>query len=131
MAAPRMGLSMPASETAAPPPPVPEDTSRDSVRSAGRDFVRQRPREPHEKYAVAKLPRGMEGFWAALKLRGAPNPRLNEFMRAGWKPARAEDYPDHSGFGIEHDPMLIELGAVKNVGPNTPVILDDMMLMVR
>ena len=113
---------------------MPKDGARDTIRPEFRENIRQKPREPHEIYAIDRQPRGMDLMWAAVKVRGAPNQdRLNEFIRTGWRPARAQDYPEHSGFDVNanYSQTLIELGFARKVGPDDPVINRDLMLMVR
>ena len=113
--------------------PMLADASRDDGREPLRDVVRLRPREPHEKYYVDKNdPRlkGQDGIWVATKIRGAPNPRLGEFIRAGYRPARAVDWPEFSDFQL-YDQTLIDMGVVPQVNADSPVIRDDQMLVVR
>jgi hypothetical protein len=77
---------------------------------------------------------GMDHFFAAVKVRGAPNQdRLNEFIATGWRPARAQDFPDISGYAVngQYSDTLVELGFARRVKPNDPVINRDMMLMIR
>lgn len=117
-------------------PRIPGDGQRDPIRPEFRDNIRQKPREPHELYAIDRQdqPRGMDLMWAAVKVRGAPNQdRLNEFIRTGWRPARAQDYPEHSGYDVNanYSQTLIELGFARKVAPDDPVINRDLMLMVR
>lgn len=119
-----------------PPSDVPAETARVSAREPGRDAIRVRPREPHELYEIdpRQRPRDMDLMWAAVKVRGAPNQdRLNEFIRTGWRPARAEDYPEHSGYDVNgnYDDTLVELGFARRIGPSDPVVNRDLLLMVR
>jgi hypothetical protein len=108
------------------------DASRDEGRANARDAVRMRPREPHEKYTLDPKSRARDRdyVFVATKIRGAPNPRLGEFYRAGWRPERAIDFPELSDFGL-YDPTLVEMGVVPKVNPDSPVIRDDQMLMGR
>ena len=106
---------------------------RHDERDSGREFIRVRPREPHEKYAVpqSQMKRGMDYFWAATKLRGMPNPRFSDYWRAGWRPVKAADFPDLSGLNLRPDQALIDLGIVQDVQPDGQIILNDLMLMMR
>jgi hypothetical protein len=115
---------------------MPKDGQRDPIRPEFRDNIRQKPREPHEVYAIDRQdqPRDMDLMWAALKVRGAPNQdRLNEFIRTGWRPARAQDYPDHSGYDVNanYSQTLIDLGFARRIAPDDPVVNRDLMLMIR
>lgn len=116
--------------------PMPADGQRDSARTQFRDAVRQRPREPHELFAIDPHDqlRGMDHFFAAVKVRGASNQdRLNQFISTGWRPARAEDFPDISGYAVneQYSQTLVDLGFARRIGPDDPVINRDLMLMVR
>lgn len=111
---------------------VPSNTERAVTRDD--EYVRQRPREPHEIYEIDRRhqPRDMDLMWAAVKVRGAPNQeRLNDFIRTGWRPALAADYPEHSGFDVKHSQSLIDMGFARDIKPDDPVINRDLMLMVR
>jgi hypothetical protein len=111
----------------------------DAMRSSGRDdgrskeFMRVRPREPHERYDVDPklLKPGMDYRWVSLSCRGEPNPQLTDTFRSGWLPARAEDFPQHSGIDAYLNPMLVELGHQKQINPDDPVIDRNLMLCVR
>lgn len=106
---------------------------RENGRDDGRDYIRVRPREPHEKYYVptSEMKPGFDYFLAATAVRGMPNPRFNEYTRAGWKPARAGDHPAMSGIDLQHDPALVEMGIVKEVKPDGLVHVDNLLLMMR
>lgn len=129
-------MSGPISQAAKPVTSMPKDSQRDPVRPEFRENIRQKPREPHEIYHIDRqdFPRGMDLTWAAVKVRGAPNQdRLNEFIRTGWRPARAQDFPEHSGYDVNanYSKTLIDLGFARRVEPDDPVINRDQMLMVR
>jgi hypothetical protein len=68
--------------------------------------------------------------WVATKIRGAPNPRLGEYVRGGWRPARAADFPEHSDYQL-FDQSLVDMGIVPEVKADGPVVRDDQMLMLR
>jgi hypothetical protein len=112
------------------------DGSRDEPRAPYREingYTRIRPAEPHEKYALdpADKARGMDYFWAAITVRGAPNrDRLNDFYRAGWKPARAADHPTLSGFDIRTGASLEAFG-INPVAADDPVVRNGLMLCQR
>jgi hypothetical protein len=116
--------------------PILEDATRnaprDAARDAGRDQIRQRPREPHEKYYVdpKRIPKGYAAQWIATKVRGAPARSMGNFFRAMWKPARAEDFPELSDFGL-YDQSMVDMGVVPKINPDGPVVLDDQMLVLR
>lgn len=109
------------------------DAERAMDRDNGREYVRVRPRDPHEKYNIPpnEMKAGFDYFMAATKIRGMPNPRFNEYTRAGWRAARAEEHPSLSGLDLHHDQALIDLGIVRDVKPSDPVIVDDLMVMLR
>lgn len=113
------------------------DASRDDGRTQDRDFVRQRPRDPSEKYDLRgqRLDPKMSYFWASLKIpySSQRNPRLDSFRRAGWQFARAADFPEQSGYrpGKEVNERFVELGIDDKVSADDPVIRDNLVLMVR
>lgn len=114
--------------------PVRTDAERRDERTDGRDeFVRVRPREPHERYMIEprKLKRDMDYQWAAAKVSGQPNPRFIEHLRAGWQPVKAEDYPELAGLDVRIDPRLVELGLVPDKRPGDPIEDRGLMLMMR
>lgn len=103
-----------------------------------RDYVRQRPAQPHEKFEIAtsRMSRGMDYFWASIKIpfSNLRNPRLDTYRRAGWRFARAEDFPEHSGYQPEAqvNNRFIELGIDREVRADDPVIIDNAsVLMMR
>ncbi len=108
------------------------DATRDDGREAPRDPVRIRPREPHEKYDIdpSQKARGMSYVWVATSIRGAPNPRLGQYMRAGYRPCRAADHPELSDYGL-YDQSLVDMGVVPQVQADSPVVLDNQMLVSR
>lgn len=115
---------------------IPSDTAREEVRAPFREisgYTRIRPPEPHEKYQLdpSERARGMDYFLAAVTVRGAPNrDRLNDFYRAGWKPARAADHPRMSGYDIQGTAELEAFG-IKKIGPDDPVVINGLMLCQR
>jgi hypothetical protein len=108
------------------------DATRDDGRGELRDPVRLRPREPHEKYDLdpSQMKRDQSYVWVATKIRGAPNPRLGQYMRAGYRPCRAADHPELSDFGL-YDQTLVDMGVVQQINADSPVVLDDQMLVSR
>jgi hypothetical protein len=122
------------SPAATPEAPEPNgiDATRDDLRAPVRDPVRYRPREAHEKYHLTEreIPKGMDATWVATAVRGARTRRIGEFIRGQWKPARAADFPQFSDYGL-FDQSLVDMGVVQDVKPDSPVVLDDQMLMLR
>lgn len=109
------------------------DATRGEDRDTGREYARIKPREPHEKYAIPANRRqaGMDYFLAAVKIRGMPNPRFTDYWRAGWRPVKASALPEMSGIDLNPDQSLVDLGIVRAVNPDDPIILDDLMPMMR
>jgi hypothetical protein len=114
------------------PDTIIDDATRDDGREPPRESTRMRPREPHEKYNVdpQQRVRGQSYMWVATSIRGAPNPRLGQFMRAGYRPCRAADHPDLSDYGL-YDQSLVDMGVVQKVDADSPVVLDGQMLVSR
>lgn len=119
-------------------PPIVADGARDgSGREEAREFVRDRPREPHEKYDLGRsnVPRGMTFQWVSTRIPYTTlrNPRLDSFRGAGWQFARAEDFPEHSGYKPtrEVNQRLIDLGIDSEVRADDPVVKDNLVLMMR
>jgi hypothetical protein len=112
---------------------------RADVRNA--EYTRVRPREPHEKFDLPdnRITKGMDYLWAALKVPHSDrrSPRLRAFRDAGWRFARAADFPELSGYRkedavSERDKRFIELGIDSVVQADDPVILEDSsVLMMR
>ncbi len=126
----------------APPPitteaPRLESASRDDGRSAAREVTRERPREPHEKYSLdnSRTDPGMSYMWASVRIPYTTlrSPRLDSFRAAGWQLARAEDFPEHSGYrkGSQENDRLVKLGLDQHVEADDPVIKDNSVLMFR
>lgn len=118
---------------------VPSDTARDDGREEFRDddYVRVKPREPHEKYDLPRgtAQRGMDYLWAATRIpyTTLKSRRLDEFRRAGWKFARAADFQELSGYRPRDqvNRRFVELGIDDDVRADDPVILDNSVLMMR
>lgn len=120
------------------PPTLDKPEIRREARDTGRDFHRERPPEPHEKFELpaARREGGMDYFWASLKVPHSDrlNPRLDTFRRAGWRFARAADFPEHSGYRPEGEvnDRFVELGIERRVQPDDPVVIDNAsVLMMR
>lgn len=115
------------------------EVNRDEGREDHRDFIRHKPREPHEKFELpknAKVPRGMDFMWGSLRIPYSTqrNPRLSQFRQAGWQFARAADFPELSGYKPEAEvnQRFIELGIDQEVRPDDPVVMDNQsVLMMR
>jgi hypothetical protein len=99
-------------------------------------------REPHLKYHIPKnkIPAGMVAEWKALTVKGMSNrDHLIEVYRAGWQPARAEQFPEFSGFGINFGDRTLQIGIspegaaiyLENVKAGDPIVLDGQILMLR
>lgn len=120
-----------AREGLAPMGAVPErEPARFSERVMERPYMQP---EPHTKYEIAAedIPPGMDAMWLPTKIAGAPNPQVGQYYRAGWQPARAEDFPYHSGYGVQYPEMMVEAGLLEIVKADAPVIIDDQMLVLR
>ena len=131
---PVSGAAKSASETAA----VIASAQRESARGTLRDAPRTRIRSQSERYGVPReqMARNTAYEWVALKIRGAPNPRLSEFRAGGWTPARAIDFPEHSGYipegkGTSADDAWGRAGITSDVTADSPVIINDLMLVQR
>lgn len=116
-----------------------EEVVRDNGRDDPREFVRNRPREPHEKFELPsslKRGHGMDYLWASLKIPYSTqrSPRMNQFRQAGWQFVRAADCPELSGYkpDAEVNQRFIELGIDQEVRADDPVIMDNnSVLMMR
>lgn len=112
-------------------------TGRDEARSVERDPIAdwgyERPIERHLRFEMEQSAQkaGFDYFWAATKIAGQPNPKMGEYWRAGWRPARAADYPRLSGLDLNVDPRMVELGFMKKVKDDDPIIDGDLMLCLR
>lgn len=102
-----------------------------------REFMRTKPIEPHEKFEIprGRMKRGMSYAWVALKVpySNLRSRRLNDFRAGGYQFARAEDFPELSGYKADEqtNKRLIELGIEDEVRPDDPVILDNLVLVQR
>ena len=120
-------------------PPVDYDTARDEVREEFRDddYIRIKPRDPSQKYELPRgtHQRGMDYLWASTRVpfTNLKNKRLDDFRRAGWKMARAADFPELSHYKPQQQAnrRLIELGLEEDVRADDPVILDNLVLLMR
>ncbi len=112
------------------PPDIERVSERVSARRPVRDYT---PPEPHEKYELLpdEFPDGMDLMWLPTKIAGMPNDKVAQYYRAGWQPARAEDFPRLSGFGTDYPQAMIDAGLLDIVRPDAPVITDDQMLVMR
>jgi len=112
-------------------------SGRDEERSVERDPIAdwgyQTPIPRHMRFDMeaSSQKAGFDYFWAATKIGGQPNPRMGEYWRAGWRPARAKDYPQQSGLDLKVDSRMVELGFMKQVGPDDPIVDGDLMLCLR
>lgn len=122
------GLIMVGPMTSATTPP-----ERTPARTSGRGPSFFTPPEAHEKYEIpaSEQDPSRDYFWAPTRIAGQPNDKLGQYYRAGWEPEVASNFPRISGFGTEYPKKMIDLGLLKNVDPNDPVLLDDLMLVSR
>lgn len=111
---------------------------RNSPRLSARDYYRSGARlrpalEPHEKYHIdpADYPSGCDVVWAPVSIKGMDSGQLRQYIDGGWIPARAEDFPDHSGYGTPYPDALTRSGRVKEVQPDDYIEKDGQMLFVR
>jgi hypothetical protein len=106
---------------------------RESLRDPLADWGYQKPVPRHLRFELEDGARkkGFDYFWAALKIGGMPNPRLGEYWRAGWRPARAEDYPKLAGLDLKVDPRMVELGYMNIPKGGDPIIDGDLMFCLR
>lgn len=109
------------------------DATRSAARDDGRTLERRRPREPHERYQIdeSRKDPNRDYMWLSLSCRGEPNPRLNDFFDAGWVPEAAQNFPRNSGINVAVSQRLIDLGHMKPVNPDDPIIDNNMMLVSR
>lgn len=106
------------------------EPSRTSARSSARMY---RAPESHEKYEVwpEEIPDGMDLQWLPTKIAGMPNPKVGQYYRAGWMPAKSEDFPRVSGYGVDFPEAMIAAGLLENVKSDAPIVIDDQMLVMR
>lgn len=117
--------------------PMPADADRTGERQPARDPLAdwgyQKPVPRHLRFELEDSARkkGYDYLWAALKIGGQPNGRLGEYWRAGWRPARAEEYPKIAGLDLKVDPRMVELGYMKIPQGADPIIDGDLMFCLR
>lgn len=106
------------------------EPARQPSRQTSRPYLQP---EPHNKYEIPadQIPPGMDAMWLPTKIAGMPNPQVAQYYRAGWQPARAQDFPEQSGYGVDFPQMMIDAGLLENVKADAPVIIDDQMLVLR
>lgn len=110
-----------------------ETAARSDGRGELRQPTRMRPREPHERFSIDDSRRdpNLDYQWVSLACRGETNPMLNDFFAAGWVPERASNFPRNSGIDVALSERLIELGHMKQVQPDDPIIDRNQMLVSR
>jgi hypothetical protein len=113
-------------------------TGRTEERTVERDSLAdwghyEAPIDRHMRFEMEESAKraGFDYFWAAMTIAGQPNPRVGEYWRAGWRPARAKDYPRQSGLDLDVDPRLVELGFMKKVLPDDPIVDGGLVLCLR
>jgi hypothetical protein len=116
-----------------------EPSPHESARMTARELERFMPPEPHERFHIDPrfFPAGMQVQWLPYLIKGMLNPQVNDYWRAGWVPARAEEFPEMSGYKL---PIPAALKSVRlpdgtslgqEVQADDPVIKDGQMLIVR
>lgn len=112
-------------------------TGRDEARTVERDPLAdwgyETPVPRHMRFEIAEsaLKKGFDHFYVATTIAGQPNPKLGEFWRAGWRPAAAKDFPKQSGLDLKVDARMVELGFMKQVLSDDPIIDGGLMLVLR
>lgn len=123
--------------TAPAPAASPDTTGRDEIRSVERDPLAdwgyEKPIERHLRFEMEENAKkaGFDYFWAAKTIAGQPNPKMGEYWRAAWRPARAKDYPRQSGLDLQVDERMVELGFMKKVQPDDPIEDGGLVLCLR
>jgi hypothetical protein len=109
------------------------DSARDDGRAPQRDPVYRAPRPRDRRFEVPDYMRrrGLDYFWAAELVLNQKNPMLRNYAEAGWRLARAKDYPEIAGLGGDVDQDLMELGMAHKAGPDDPIRDSGMILLVR
>jgi hypothetical protein len=109
-------------------------SARESARAYYRQPQRLRPPlEPHEKYHIEpdEYPEGCDVVWVATKVKGMETGALGEYLDNGWVPARAEDFPTHSGYGRIYPESIVRAGYKTQIGPDDTIEKDGELLMCR
>lgn len=107
------------------------EPSRTTSRVSSRPYT---PPQPYEKFHLDEneIPQGMDAFWLPTKTLGQPmNREVGHYYKAGWRPAKAADVPRVSGYGTDYPQELIDAKLIDVVGAESPVIIDDLMLVFR
>jgi len=133
----RLDPSLMASKSS--PSAVERDTQRTMERTPAREYyrsqsVRQRPGlEPHEKYFIhpSEIPDGCVSVWVPIRVNGLDSGQLRQYIENGWVPARACDFPQHSGWGTEYPEAIMRGGYAKNIQADDVVEKDGQMLFIR
>lgn len=91
------------------------------------------PPQAHQKYEIYEdeMPPGQDLMWLPTKIAGMSNPRVGQYYRAGWMPAKAEEFPRVSGYGVDFPQAMIDAGLLENVPADAPIVIDDQMLVMR
>lgn len=124
------------------PSAAPSSPERKSARTPERIPERLARREPHERFHIPpeRWPSGLKPEWKAVTIMGMANrDMMIEYYRAGWQPARAEQFPEFSGYGLELGHGQIPMGFspegkqiyLDNVNASDPIIIRGQMLMLR
>lgn len=110
----------------------------DNSRVPARDYYRQMARpepEPtaHLKYHIDKKDwvEGCDHVWVPVRVNGMDSGQLRQYLARGWVPARACDFPKHSGYGVEYGDNLRRGNYVPNVAADDPIEIDGEMLLLR
>lgn len=108
--------------------------TRTPSRADSRTPARFVPKEPHEKFDISQenVPEGLIAEWKAYQIMGMSNrDHMVSLFQAGWMPARAADFPNESGYGVDFGQAVMDLGLIKAAGADDPIIKNGQMLMLR
>jgi len=106
---------------------------REPSRQSSRAPTRFIAPEPYEKFTLSEdeIPEGMDAFWLPTKILGQPSREVMQYYQAGWEPARAQDFPRISGYGVEYPKALLDAKLIETISAESPIIIDDLMLVMR
>lgn len=129
-----------AAATSAPPTertnqrPNGVDDSRMPAREYYRSMARPDPAPTaHLKYHIDKADfvEGCDHVWVPIRVNGMNSGQLDQYLKNGWVPARACDFPKHSGYGEQYNDALRRKHYVSDVQADDPIEIDGEMLMLR
>jgi hypothetical protein len=107
-------------------------------RSEAREYYRSMTRsdplpDGHLKYHIDKrdfVP-DCDHEWVAVRVNGMDTGQLRRSLGHGWVAARAKDFPELSGWGVQYSEAIRRSGLVKKVADDDTIEIDGEMLMVR